>query len=629
MEFCELFIPRQGRGSERGALHQRLSAKGKLVLCDIQGSGVIGQLCMTHMNHIEEVAILTCRGVVIRCYWDDEQTPSVEVPLGDFFGIGFGKDRPMDAAAWQRDGLWHLRTLFPMPFKKRARIELDNLTDQDLHGFYWDVEFDEGVQLPDDLEYFHAQYRQSHPVPKNSIHTVLEAEGHGKYVGTVWSVNWLNAGCPPENAFSFFIDGQPVEGPNSEDYFGQSWGFRPDFHTFYLGQGLNPEKTDIGSTQMSSYRVHLPNPRLFQKNLRFTTDNQSYNGGYRTDTYDTVAFWYQSHPRLPFPPLPPLEELLPIQHPESYARGLWEIHARQKDGRPGAALTQAEELVRCWPGNSRTPDVLHKMATLQAQLGALSVAKSIYQRIIAEHPRSGAAADAADRLWLMESPGRLLLTLVTPSGWTAYLDGREVALPAHLFEQIPVWGERVHFRYGRSQCLRMKKAPAKVAPGGDVPIGVVADPYQSPEFESVDNVVHWEDSASSIMRLFTVRLEPGSGRHLLAVDARVSSDLPIRLESQAPGGMVGVLESASGAVVTDGAWKISEKNPEGWTLPSASDESWEYATVYPGESYGDASWFWLHPDGFRKFPAQMQRIWGKDRLCGDQTVRFRRTIEIP
>ena len=632
MDISELYIPQLGRSSERGELSQKLPAKSKLVLCDILGAGVIRQLYMTHMNHGEMDSVLASRGVIIRCFWDDEQTPSVEVPLNDFFGVGFGKDNKLDSAAWQRDGHWHLRSLFPMPYKTRAFIEIENLTDNDLYGFYWSVEYDEDVPLPNEIEYFHAQYRQSHPVPKNSIHTVLDVKGHGKYVGTVWSINWLNAGCPPENSFNFFIDEKPIEGKNSEDYFGQSWGFRENFHTFYLGQSLDQEKIDIGSTQMTSYRVHLPNPILFQKSLRFTMDCQGYNGGYRTDTYDTVAFWYQSHPKLQLIALPPLEELLPIQHPNSYWRGLWEIYSSQKKGDTKDALRKANELLKCYPDNAKTPDILYKAATIHEELKERQMASSIYQRIIKEYPKSEAATDALDKIWLLEKSGRMLLTMVSSSGWSAYLDGEEITLPEDIFKEIPTWGERIHYRYGRGQCLRMQTKAiddSLVDSTVDTPIGIVTDPYQSPVYESEDNIIQWNDSASSVMRLFTLRLEPGSGKHLLAVESSVSANTPIRLESQAPGGMVGILEFDGGCHITDGSWQMMEKMGENWNKPAISDESWKSVTVYPNDSYGDATWFWLHPRGMRKFPGYTHRIWGDNRLCGDRTLRFRKTFTIP
>ena len=163
--------------------------------------------------------------------------------------------------------------------------------------------------------------------------------------------------------------------------------------------------------------------------------------------------------------------------------------------------------------------------------------------------------------------------------------------------------------------------------GEDGPIlasrGVVIRCYQPMVYDAEDNIVQWNGSASSIMRLFTLRLEPGPGRHLLAVQAAVSNNVPIRLESEAPGAMAAVLESDGGLIVTDGLGKVSEEAAPNRHDP-ATVGGWDNATVYPSDSYGDAAWFWLHSRGFRKFPGHMQRIWGKERLGSNRTVFFRK-----
>ncbi|MEI6070234.1 MAG: DUF2961 domain-containing protein [Verrucomicrobiae bacterium] len=625
-----LYVPAKGTSSMVGELHQSVPARGKLLVADIAGPGVIGHIAVTHMNS-NEIALLAMRGVVVRCSWDEEDTPSVEVPLGDFFGIGFGEDRPLNCTVWERDGKRSLHIFFPMPFQKRALIELENLSDSDLHGFYWYVEYDKDVTLPDKVEYFHAQYRQSHPVPKTGWHTVLETEGHGKYVGTIWSVNWMENRTCPENAFSYLVDGQPLQCTNSEDYFCQSWGFhRGSFNTLYAGQGLELTKTDCDTTQMSSYRLHLPNPILFEKSFKFFMDCQGYKDGYRCDTFDTVAFWYQSHPRKAFPALPPVEELLPIQCAQSWWRKIWAIHQVEKQGRLSEAVALADELIRLYPHNSKIPDVLFKKAVLLGQLGDAAAAREGCQAVIDKHPQSEATQDATDKLWVMEKPGRLLLTLVTPSGWNLYLDGKEIAPPAAAFAEIPAWGHPVQYRYGRAQvlqCASAEDANSKELQPGD-PIPIVLNPYASCTYRQEENRIRWEDSSSSIMRLITLRLEPGVGEHLLAVEARLSNELPLALESQMPGGMVAVLDDGAAISMADGTWRVSKRHVENWHQPATSDGSWEYATVHANESYGDSAWFWLWPRGFRKCPGGIARIWTQERDESKRTLYFRRTIKL-
>ncbi|MHB0934999.1 MAG: DUF2961 domain-containing protein [Armatimonadota bacterium] len=406
MHHQALYVPEQGTSAAASDLHKTTPARGRLLLADLTGPGVIGHIALTHMNNGEDKRFLAMRGVIIRCCWDNEEQPSVEVPIGDFFGIGFGEDRRLNSAVWQRDGKYSLHISLPMPFTRRARIELENLNGCDLHGFYWCVEYDRDVPLPEDLKYFHVQYRQSHPVPKTGWHTVLDTTGHGKYVGTIWSVNWMDNRPTPENAFSYFVDGQPVQGVDSEDYLGQSRGFREGpFNQFYVGQGLECSETACDTTQMSSYRVHLPNPILFQESFRFVMDCQGYQQGYRFDTYDTVVFWYQSHPHAPFPPLPPVEQLLPIQCADSWWRRVWEIHEAEKQGRLEDAVTLAEALVRRYSHSDSIPDILFKKGCLQGQSGAMADARAEFRSLVEAYPQSEAAWDAADRLWLLEQPG--------------------------------------------------------------------------------------------------------------------------------------------------------------------------------------------------------------------------------
>jgi hypothetical protein len=334
--------------------------------------------------------------------------------------------------------------------------------------------------------------------------------------------------------------------------------------------------------------------------------------GYRTDSYDTLAFWYQAHPHQPFPPLPPLEDLLPIGHRKSFARGLWEIHQDEKARRLGAALEQARELFHRCPANPKAPDVLFKIGNLHKQLGQVPAARDCFQELLGKWPKSDAAPDAGDQLWLLAKPGRLLLTLVSQSGWTAHLDGEEIPLDPLLFKGSPPWAAEVHYRYGRDHVYR-SDAPG-VLPGED----------------RAENRVQWEGSPSSIMRMFTLRLEPGSGEHVLAVEARSSNTVPIRLESpEAPAFMACVLHVAGPDVVSDETWRVASQVAAGGAQTSTPDQAWESAAVHPNEEFGDAAWFWLHPAGFRKFPGYFGRVWGRTRPAADQLVYFQKTFLIP
>lgn len=587
---AQLYTHQPGTQGSAAKLGQNLPAGKSIVLADLEGPGVIRHIWMTHPNRDDE-GILAGRGVIIRAYWDGEKEPSIEVPLHDFFGVGFGEDRRLDCAAWARDGNRSVNIWLPMPFKKHARVELVNRTETNLRSFYWWVDYEKDVPLPKDMEYLHAQYRQAHPVKKNGSYTLLDADGHGKYVGTLWNIHWLGQHAAPENAFNFAIDGQFIPGCNSEDYFGQAWGFRRDMQLHYIGQSLGQEPADIGTARMSSYRWHLPDPIKFQKSFKMLLDNHHYRDGYRTDIYETVAFWYQSEPHRPFPALPKPEDMYPLTYENSYPRKMYDIYQLEKQGKFEAALSTAEWLLQHYPENPKTPDVLYKEGNIYEHLEQLEEAKHCYRRVISDWPKSVAAKDARDKLWLFKKSGRALLTLITPSGWEAFLDGNEVSLSAEVLRSKPDWAEREHYRYGR----------------------VVSE-------------VKWNDNSSSIMRLPTVRVEPGTGRHVLAVAAHTRTGTPIQQTKL--GNLVCVIDVPGPDVVSNGSWKMTKDAPGNWQRPSFSAESWGKAVEHPNSRYQDAAWLWLYPKGFRKFPGYFERIWEKDIVAANETIYFRKTFEI-
>ena len=586
----ELYTHQPGSRGSSAELGHNLPAGETIVLADLEGPGVIRHIWMTHANRGEN-DILAGRGVIIRAYWDGEKKPSIEVPLHDFFGVGFGDDRRLNCAAWARDGNRSLNIWLPMPFKEHARIELVNRTKTNLRSFYWWIDYDKNITLPADTEYLHTQYRQAHPVKKNSSYTLLNTAGHGKYVGTLWNIHWLGQHAAPENAFNFAIDGEFIPGCNSEDYFGQAWGFRSDMQLHYIGQSLGQEPTDIGTARMSSYRWHLPDPIKFQESFKMVLDNHHYRDGYRTDIYETVGFWYQSEPHAPFPALPEPEDTYPLSYQDSYPRKMYDIYQFEKQRKFEDALATAEWLLQHYPDNPKSPDVLYKKGTIHEQLKQFEEARNCYRKVIADWPKSGVAADARDKLWLFNKEGRALVTIITPSGWEAYIDGKKISLTEDLYQRTPGWGERTHYRYGR-----------------------------------VASEVEWDDSSSSVMRLPTMRVEPGTGEHLLAVEARTLTDIPIRQTKL--GNMVCVIDVPGPDVVSDTTWKMTKNASGNWQSPSISAESWADAVEHPNSRYQDAAWLWLYPKGFRKFPGYFKRIWAEDIVAANETIYFRKSFSI-
>ncbi|HZD04452.1 MAG TPA: glycoside hydrolase family 172 protein, partial [Longimicrobiales bacterium] len=242
------------------------------------------------------------RGLVVRCYWDGETTPSVEAPLSDFFGVGFGewKDFVSLPLAMTSGGF---NTYWPMPFRTRARITVENTSGVPVEKLYYNVDVRTYEDLPDEILYFHAQYRRTVTEAGEPV-VVLEAEGRGHYVGTLMSMEPLRgAGFGYlEGDERIFVDGaeEPaVVGTGTEDYFSSGWYFDTGEYSAPY-HGVTVKDPDRG--RISAYRWHIEDPIPFRESLRFTVEHGGTNDAPGVE-YATVAFWYQTHPHAPFPPL--------------------------------------------------------------------------------------------------------------------------------------------------------------------------------------------------------------------------------------------------------------------------------------------------------------------------------------
>ncbi|MBP6506904.1 MAG: DUF2961 domain-containing protein [Opitutaceae bacterium] len=281
-------------------------------VADITGQGAIQQIWLTPAGN--------WRFSILRIYWDDQEHPSVECPVGDFFGMHWGKFAPLVSPPVCVNPGSAFNCYWEMPFRKRCRITLTNLADEQM-VLYYQVNYTL-TDVPDDCAYFHAQFRRTNPLPYKEVFTILDGvQGRGQYVGTSmgWGVN--NAGWWGEGEIKFFMDGDrawpTICGTGTEDYFCGSYNFEnsetkqyQEFTTPHAGlhQILRPDGVYRSQTRFGMYRWHVMDPVRFEQDLRITIQALSWRKDRRylplQDDLCSVAFWYQTLPTAPFPALP-------------------------------------------------------------------------------------------------------------------------------------------------------------------------------------------------------------------------------------------------------------------------------------------------------------------------------------
>ena len=285
-------------------------AGGKHVLLDEAGPGLITHIWITFLS--PEPQNWAPRGsadkqeIMLRMYWDGRDKPAVESPLGDFFAGCFGKHAEVISLPVVVEGGDSYNSYWRMPFRKSARIEIENQSDKPLSLLYYNIDWIKRDSLPADTPYFHAQYRQEYPVVNGQDYVFLETKGRGHYVGTVLAARFRSPAWFGEGDEKFFIDGEAkasIWGTGTEDYFLMAWGLQkastPYFGVPYFdGRGIG------GRT--SAYRWHLADPVVFNTGIKASIEHWGWmsedeNPEYkavswneREDDYSSVAFWYQT-----------------------------------------------------------------------------------------------------------------------------------------------------------------------------------------------------------------------------------------------------------------------------------------------------------------------------------------------
>ncbi len=293
----------------------RIGSGKTFTLADIKGPGAIQQIWMTPTGH--------WRYLILRMYWDGEKEPSVEVPVGDFFGCGWCKYAPLVSLPVCVNPGSAFNCYWVMPFRKSAKITIENIGEK-TETVYYQINYTL-TDVPEDEAYFHAQFRRTNPLPYKEVYTIVDGiRGKGHYVGTymAWQVN--NNGWWGEGEIKFYMDGDTqfptICGTGTEDYFCGSYGFHvtgedgkrkyAEFTTPFAGmhQVIRPDGLDSANQRFGLYRWHVMDPVRFEKDLRVTIQALGWRSGGRylplQDDIASVAYWYQTEPHAPFPKLP-------------------------------------------------------------------------------------------------------------------------------------------------------------------------------------------------------------------------------------------------------------------------------------------------------------------------------------
>lgn len=282
------------------------------ILADIEGPGAIQHIWMTPTG--------AWRASILRIYWDDEPRPAIECPVGDFFACGWNEYYQVSSLAVCVNPRSGFNCYWEMPFRRRCRMTMTNIAETKM-TLYYQVTY-ALTDVPADAAYLHAQFRRTNPLPYKTDYTILDGViGHGHYVGTYMAWGSNTPGWWGEGEIKFFIDGDQdfptICGTGTEDYFGgshdfdlgQEQGGYREFTTPYTGlQVSRPDGLYRSQARFGMYRWHVTDPIRFERDLRVT--NQALGWGRRDqytvlqDDIASVAFWYQTLPAAPFPPLP-------------------------------------------------------------------------------------------------------------------------------------------------------------------------------------------------------------------------------------------------------------------------------------------------------------------------------------
>ncbi len=283
----------------------RIPAGQTATIMDHEGPGVIRHIWIT-------LDAKYYRNIVVRMYWDGEDTPSVESPIGDLLCCSWNLRQKINALSINVNPTGGMNCFFPMPFRKHARVTVENQAPADLEHFFYTINYTL-EPVTNDALYFHAQWRRANPLKYGTDYVMVDRiKGQGQYVGAFMAWQQNNAGWWGEGEIKMFLDGDTqfptICGTGTEDYFGGAWGFDDDYSSPYMGFQQVVKKSGEVGARMTLYRFHVQDPVFFKSDLRVTMQAIGWRSEGRylplQDDISSVVYWYQTEPHVAFPELP-------------------------------------------------------------------------------------------------------------------------------------------------------------------------------------------------------------------------------------------------------------------------------------------------------------------------------------
>jgi hypothetical protein len=277
---------------------------GETTIMDVDGPGCIQHIWVT----------MDCRffrDTILRIFWDGETSASVEAPIGDFFCNGFNTRTFILSLPINVNPNGGLNCFFPMPFRRHARITLENRSPETVEGVFYAINY-ALTEVGDDEAYFHARFSRTNPLPYKQDYVILDGvKGRGHYVGTYIAWQQNNKGWWGEGEIKFFMDGDEeyptICGTGTEDYFGGAWNFTANFSAPFMGYPMG-KCDEVPGNRHLMYRFHVMDPIRFESDLRVTIQGIGWRSEGRylplQDDISSVAYWYQVEPHQAFPALP-------------------------------------------------------------------------------------------------------------------------------------------------------------------------------------------------------------------------------------------------------------------------------------------------------------------------------------